>query len=410
MIIMSENLIQPVVLDTNVLLENPRIVEEIQGRVIICSSVLEELDGLKKDLLIGYKAREAIRVLNRNTEYITFLIQDKFDNIPDGWDADKRDNKIIMSAFNEKASLCSNDINVKIKANSLGIDCVEIEDPRCSSDYYGFTKVVMCDEELAAWYADSDKTNDWGLEVNEYLLIKDEEDKIVDSWVWTDKGFKRVVHKRVDSVAFGKLKLLDEYQVCIMDSLFNNPITMVKGRAGSGKSMLSVSYALNMIEKHKMDKLIIFTNPMATKNSARLGFYPGSKDEKLLDSQVGHMLISKFGDKTEVEKFISDGKLLLLPFSDIRGFDTTGMKAIVWISEAQNLDVELMRLAIQRIGDDCQLIIDGDYEAQVDASCFEGSNNGMKRVSEVFRGQDFYGEVELQNVYRSKWADWANKL
>ena len=107
---------------------------------------------------------------------------------------------------------------------------------------------------------------------------------------------------------------------------------------------------------------------------------------------------------------IKNGSLVLLPFSDIRGFDTTGMRALIWITESQNLDVELMRLAIQRIGDDCQLIIDGDYDAQVDCDAFNNSNNGMRRVSEVFKGQDFYGEIELQNVYRSKWADWANKL
>jgi hypothetical protein len=34
---------------------------------------------------------------------------------------------------------------------------------------------------------------------------------------------------------------------------------------------------------------------VATKNSAKLGYYPGTRDEKLLDSQIGNMLISKFG-------------------------------------------------------------------------------------------------------------------
>jgi phosphate starvation-inducible protein PhoH len=53
-------------------------------------------------------------------------------------------------------------------------------------------------------------------------------------------------------------------------------------------------------------------------------------------------------------------KLILLPMSDIRGYDTTGMNAGIYISEAQNLDITLMKLALQRIGEDSICIIDGD--------------------------------------------------
>jgi PhoH-like ATPase len=185
---------------------------------------------------------------------------------------------------------------------------------------------------------------------------------------------------------------------------------MVKGRAGSGKSLLSLSYAISMIEKGTYDKLIIFVNNLPTRNAVKIGFLPGSKDEKLLDSQIGHMLGCKFGDKLIIEQMIHQNKLLLLPFGDIRGFDTTNSKAIVYITEAQNLDISLIKLAIQRISEDCQLIIDGDYNSQVDLQAFEGNNNGMRRVSEVFRGQSFYGEVELPIIYRSKMAEWAENL
>ena len=141
---------------------------------------------------------------------------------------------------------------------------------------------------------------------------------------------------------------------------------------------------------------------MATKDSARLGYYPGSKDEKLLDSQIGNLLISKIGSRIEVERLMKNEQLILLPMSDIRGYDTTGMSAGVYISEAQNLSVNLMKLALQRIGDDSICIIDGDCKAQVDDNQYAGSNNGMRRVSQVFRGQSIYGEVELQNIHRSE--------
>ena len=67
-------------------------------------------------------------------------------------------------------------------------------------------------------------------------------------------------------------------------ALNNNQITMLKGPAGTGKSYLALSYLLNRLEKRKIDKIIIFCNTVATKGSAKLGYLPGSRDEKLLDS------------------------------------------------------------------------------------------------------------------------------
>lgn len=138
--------------------------------------------------------------------------------------------------------------------------------------------------------------------------------------------------------------------------------------------------------------------------------YPGSRTEKLLDSQIGNLLESKLGDRIAVERLIDDGQLVLLPMSDIRGYDTTGMNAAIYISEAQNLDIELMRLALQRIGEDSICILDGDSNAQVDLSMYAGDNNGMRRVSQVFRGSDIYGEVTLKQIYRSKIAELAQQL
>ena len=111
-----------------------------------------------------------------------------------------------------------------------------------------------------------------------------------------------------------------------------------------------------------------------------------------------------------VEKMIAEGKLVLLPMSDVRGYDTSGMRAGVYISEAQNMDISLMKLAIQRVGEDSICIIDGDPLAQVDDESFAGSNNGMRRLSKVFRDTEVYGEVELHTIHRSKIAAIAQNL
>lgn len=195
-----------------------------------------------------------------------------------------------------------------------------------------------------------------------------------------------------------------------MDSFFTNKITMVCGPAGTGKSLLSLAYLIKLVENHKIDKIVVFTNPCATSGAAKLGFYPGSRDEKLLDSQIGNMLGSKFGDKMELQRMIDARKIVLLPFSDIRGYDTTGMNCAVYITEAQNLDVDMMKLALQRIGDDSICIVDGDYDTQVDMAVYSGDNNGMIRLGKVFRGSKIYGEVKLQNIYRSEIASIAQNM
>ena len=138
--------------------------------------------------------------------------------------------------------------------------------------------------------------------------------------------------------------------------------------------------------------------------------YPGSKNEKLLDSSIGNMLSSKLGGRIAVEQLIAQNKLELLPLSDLRGFDTTGMNCAVYIAEAQNTDIELMKLALQRIGEDSICIIDGDFNTQVDMTQYAGINNGMRRASEVFRGEDLNGEVELKNIYRARIADIAERM
>jgi phosphate starvation-inducible protein PhoH len=131
---------------------------------------------------------------------------------------------------------------------------------------------------------------------------------------------------------FGKVKPIDPYQELALDSFKSNQLTLIKGAAGTGKSLLSLAYLFRLLEKGEIDRIIIFCNTIATAGSAKLGYYPGDRTEKLLDSQIGNFLISKLGAREEVEKLIDMGQILLLPMSDIRGFDTSGMKAGIYIT------------------------------------------------------------------------------
>ena len=278
-------------------------------------------------------------------------------------------------------------------------------------DYTGYLDLKFTDENLAYLYEHLNE-NIYNLNINQYLLIRNTDNEIIDKMCWTGEVLRPVKYYTFNSRWFGEIKPKsgDIYQAIAMDSLANNKITLVKGPAGTGKTLLSLAYLLYLLDKHKIDKIVIFCNTVATKGAAKLGYLPGTRDDKLLDSQIGNLLASKLGDKIIVEKMISDGKLILLPLSDIRGYDTSGMNAGIYITEAQNMDITLMKLALQRIGEDSICIIDGDPLTQVDDISFAGENNGMRRVSKIFRNTEVYGEVELKNIHRSQIANIAEKM
>lgn len=116
------------------------------------------------------------------------------------------------------------------------------------------------------------------------------------------------------------------------------------------------------------------------------------------------------GSKDQVERLMANEQLILLPVADSRGYDTTGMHAGIYVTEAQNTTVDMMKLILQRIGEDSICVMEGDDGAQVDMNAYSGANNGVRRLSEVFRGDSCYGEITLQNCYRSHIAEVAERM
>ena len=407
--------------DTNVLLSKEEKWFNQPEPFWISSVTIEELEQIKnsenKNPEIKYLARKAGRWLIDNPDkYKVFLfdINDcRFKKFP--FTIDSADKMILASviATSSKVTFLTYDLNCYLFAKAAGIKA-ELLKQSYSTPYNGY-KFITCtsDEALADFYLKiNSNSNDFNdLLINEYLLVYDKDNTLIDKYKYLGSNkFIQVKFNAVESKMFGKIKPIDPYQELLMDSFKNNQLTLVKGPAGTGKSLLSLAYLFSLLEKNEIDRIIIFCNTIATAGSAKLGFYPGDRTEKLLDSQIGNFLISKLGAREEVEKLIDMGLLLLLPVSDIRGFDTSGMRAGIYVTEAQNLNIELMKLILQRIGEDSICILDGDNTNQVDSSLYAGDNNGLKRVSEIFRGQDFYGEVTLKTIHRSKIANIASKM
>ena len=384
-----------------------------EEQIHISSITLNELEHIKtsinKDYEIKYKAAQLVKLLDKyEDKYICHIFTNRMLTPIIEKDLTITDDMRILAtaivAQQQYSDLIfiTNDICLKSLAKLFFNNIESIIEKK--DDYCGYIEKVLTNDEMADFYSNP-QDNNFNLLVNQYLvIINAETNEPVDTVCWTGNDYRRLKYLNCDSKWFGKVKpkLGDLQQSMVLDSFANNKLTLIKGPAGSGKTFLSLAYLFHMLDKGKINKVVIFCNTIATKNSAKLGYYPGTRDEKLLDSQIGNMLVSKFGSRVEVEKLIDEEQIILLPFSDIRGYDTSGMNAGIYISEAQNLDIDLMKLALQRAGEDCFVIIDGDEKTQVDDISFAGHNNGMRRASKVFRGKDLYGEIELKTIHRSR--------
>lgn len=409
---------------SSLLLINNSSLFEGDFHIVISSITLKELERIKtsanKDDDIKYASRQLLRLLNEHQDaYECYVYTPDMNRWLNKYNLEINDDtKILASAYDyfqknpeAEVSFFTNDISLKEIAKLFFESNVYSIKPE-KDTYSGYEEYYLSNEEIAEFYSNTQKYGQ-NLKINEYVnIFEKESQQRVDTLCWTGENFRPLKYKSFSSKQMGDIKPYknDIYQAMVADSLMNNKITMIKGPAGAGKSHLAIGYLFSLLEKGKIDKIIIFCNTIATKNSARLGFYPGSRIEKLLDSQIGNFLTSKLGSRIAVEQLIDTEKLILLPMSDIRGYDTSGMNAGIYITEAQNLDIELLKLALQRVGEDAFVILDGDIKSQVDLIDYEGKNNGMRRASKVFRGEKIYGEVELKKIHRSRIAEIANKM
>ena len=406
-------------IDTNILMSlesYDSLLARCEGKITIPMYVLEELDNLKnKEGDKGFKARRALRNIEKYADDIEIYLptDDEYRYfLPTCWATGKMDNEIINSAAilkyaGNQVKVLSNDLNVRLKCESVEID---------AESYYeiieinsGWLQVNLSEEECLSL---DDEAIASMLKTGQYLLVDEKSTGDLFAIYSRDNENKIrcVVPRHIYSSHFGRIEALDEFQMCAIDSLYKDNLTVITGKAGSGKTLLSLSYALQEVLSGKRSKLIIFANPVKTRGSEQLGYYPGDRTEKLMQNSVGAMLVSKFGgDPMAVDQLIQDGMLEILPFSDIRGFEVSESQ-IMYISEAQNLNVDLAKLAIQRCAEGAKIILEGDPQTQVDHYSFEGNQNGLRRVIEVFEGTEGFSHIYLPNIRRSKIADLADKM
>ena len=400
--------------------------EDFNKPFVISSITLEELESIKnsnyKDIDVKAKARKIITLLDKYSKnyhivfhrkiYEEILIEKGLKHLNLN-----NDMKILSDAVYydrkikpDETIFVTNDLILKRIANLFfGEDMLESINIK-NDNYTGYLEVQLSDEQLNDFYTNPN-INQFNLNIGQYLIIKNLNNEIIDLRCWTGDTHRYISEPVFSSIHFGKVKPYknDPYQKLLFDSFVNNESTLVGGPAGSGKSFVALSQLFSLLESNKIDRIVIFCNPIVAKNAAKLGFYPGTVQEKLLSSQIGNILSSKIGSQTEVEKMINSGQIVLIPAGDSRGYEVPANSG-VYITEAQNLDIVLLKMILQRIGENCITIVDGDRFTQTDLDIYSGINNGMNRMSQIFRNQNFYGQVDLKYVHRSKISKVAEQM
>jgi len=174
----------------------------------------------------------------------------------------------------------------------------------------------------------------------------------------TDEVFreKRIIKNPI------KFKIpLNEEQKAAKEEILNNTLTILAGRAGSGKTLLACQIALDGLLRRHFEKIII-TRPTVSREE--IGFLPGDLREKM-DPWVQPIYQNMYAlyDKEKVEALINDGKIEIVPLAFMRG--RTFLDSCIIVDEAQNVTHEQMEMIATRIGLRSKMIVCGD-DYQVD--------------------------------------------
>lgn len=409
--------------DTNALLElQDKIFEE---EFYISQQSLIELEEIKtnrnKDEDIKFKARHIARQLwnNKESYEVVYITKDLTDALSERSIPVNPDNIIVISAFLIKNKLhktnkdnefvfVTNDINCALMAkNVFGLETRTVSESQSDQELYrGYKNIMLRDEDIAKIYDKNNLENICGLLVNEYGILHDNTDTVYDVVKWTENGYVSAYNKPFKSRQLGSIKALDPIQRVAFDSVVTNDITILYGRAGSGKTTVPLYYAMQALETGKRDRLYVVFSYETLKNQKTLGYVKGDIMEKKLNtSSIGGILASKFGDITEVQRLIQSGMLEIVATSDIRGVEYSA-DSVVICTEAQNLDNYALRTLIQRCKQGTKLILEGDILEQHDTN----RDIGLFKMINIFKGHECFGCVKLKNNYRSAIGELADML
>ena len=171
---------------------------------------------------------------------------------------------------------------------------------------------------------------------------------------------------------------LNEEQKQAKDLILNNPITVLRGQAGSGKTLVACQVALDMLFKKEIEKIVI-TRPTVAKEE--IGFLPGNMKDKL-DPWLAPVYANLYMlyNKEKINKYLEQNTIEILPFAFMRG--RTLVNTFVIVDEAQNVTHTQMEMVIGRLGIGSKMAICGDT-SQIDLKSKKESGFGFLNTIEA---------------------------
>ena len=433
------------IIDTNVLLHDYKCIFNFEENdVIIPIVVLEELDKFKRgNDLINFHAREFTRELDKLSGDMLLTA-----NIPLGEnlgnlhiETGREFSERVNQSFPEKTAdhrilaiadyVCSSnkdktvvlitkDINLRMKAKSLGIIAQDYENDKVANIddlYKGIETLEGVDQNLINKLyelPDGVSASEFHLEADltghKFYILKNNGASALAHYNPVNKVLNRVLKQ----TTYG-IDPRNAEQTFALEALSSPDVQLVSltGKAGTGKTLLALAAAL---QQHKRYKQIFLARPIVPLANRDLGFLPGDVKEKmdpymvpLFDNLtvIKHKFSHQSPEFLRINDMMKEEKLVITPLAYIRGRSLSSIFFIV--DEAQNLTPHEIKTIITRAGEGTKMVFTGDIE-QIDSPYLDTASNGLSYLSDKMKGQDIFAHVNLVKGERSFLAELASKL
>ena len=434
------------ILDTNVLLHDPNSLLNFKdNHVVIPIEVIEEIDRFKRESSeLGQNARQVSRMLDgfRGEGSLSAGV-----NLPNGGklkiafqknggspangeshilNSNSVDNRILMIAASiqkeqpkNPAILVTKDINLRIKADAIGLPAEDYENDRVllTDLYTGMIEMPVTADRIAAFRANNELELETGKKYfpNEFCTLIDEANP------------KKAVLTKVDATGTKLIPIIDcregiwgikprnREQHYAFDALLDDRIKLVTlmGKAGTGKTLMAMAAGLKRTVLDREFRRLVVARPTISMGK-ELGFLPGSLEEKLAPwMQPIHDALEMLSDLNmgndhrRSGDLMRSGSIVVEALSYIRGRSIAGQFMV--IDEAQNLTPLEAKTIITRVGHGTKIIFTGD-PYQIDNPYVDSSSNGFNYIVSRFRDQPIAAHIELQRGERSELAELAANI
>jgi PhoH-like ATPase len=436
------------VLDTNVLLHDPRAIYKFdEHEVVLPIYVIEEVDNFKRDMNeLGRNARMISRFLDELRDEAVDNLQGGVALPSGGWlrvavpqdalevshakSGHNADHKILQSALMERDAhprqetvFVTMDSNLRIRADALGLTAETYEGGRVSSDtlYTGFVSLrapgVLVDQLGKRQGVPLAELTDNELYPNACVILVDQANHKHTALGRVDAHADQLMPLRVPREGSWGVKPRNLEQSFAMDILLDDKVQLVTlvGRAGTGKTLMAVAAGLRKVVTEGVHARLLVSRPIFPLGRD-VGYLPGTVEEKLnpwmqpIFDNLEYIFTTGGGRMDAgrtYEELIAAGTIQVEPLTYIRG--RTLPHQFLIVDEAQNLTPHEVKTIITRCGTDTKIVLTGDPD-QIDNPYVDAQSNGLTTVAERFKAERIAGHVALSKGERSELAERATEL